>query len=201
MQKPNITMQKSPTWLLALRSPLTSWLRKINTGDSAANNTRKHIIPYSAEAQTGRGEGRNSEQHLEKREMEAEKGIRKGCAEELRLNAWASNMARIERIKKEVQVELRKSCGAVDSAENSAEPHLRGEAQESALKHFQGIQMQGVHVPHTLGETLIHRIKSKSLPVQPFQPHLPLPGPSSPPSLFPSLPHPLFQGLASFICK
>ena len=51
--------------------------------------------------------------------MEADKGIRKGSAEELRRNAWASNMARIERVKKEVQMELRKSCGAVDSAERS----------------------------------------------------------------------------------
>ena len=34
-----------------------------------------------------------------------------------------------------------------------------------------------------------------------FQSHLPLPGPSPPPPLLPSLPHPLFQGLARFIWK
>lgn len=85
-------MQKSPVWFLPLRSPLPR-LHKINTHDSASNNTRKHIIPYSGEVQIVGGEGVRAT--LEKRELEEDKGTRKRLADELRLSTWSSNMTHV----------------------------------------------------------------------------------------------------------
>ena len=93
LKKKKQSMQKSPVWFLPLRSPLPSWLHKINTRDSAANNTRKHIIPYSGEVQIVGGKGVRAT--LEKRELEEDKGTKKRHADELRLSTWSSNMTHV----------------------------------------------------------------------------------------------------------
>lgn len=130
-------MQKSPVWFLPLRSPLPSWLHKINTCDSAANNTRKHIIPYSGEVQIVGGKGVRAT--LEKRELEEDKGTKK---------RHADDPCYVWRVKKAVQVELRKSYKAMNSAERSG-VRLRN----MHLSMSKGFRYRGsaYHIPWSIG--------------------------------------------------